>query len=215
VTTRFQQIRRLMARGLAVCAILAVALAAAACPRAAHFLIIDEPIQPADAIVVLAGARIERWLEAVELYREGMAQAIVLSPGIIEPAELRLPAMGIRFPSETDLVKDAMVQAGIPSSVITIFPETVDNTAHEAVFAHRAALQHGWKRLIIVTSKYHTRRARFAFEREMEASGIDVQVRGSRYDEAQPDGWWKSRRDFRFVTWELQKLAAYRLGVGM
>ena len=215
MTTRFNGVRRVVARVLAVCLLLCVGLAAAACPRAGHFLIIDDPIHPADAIVVLAGARVERWLEAADLYREGKAGAIVLSPGIIEPAELRLRERGIAFPSYSELVRSALLELRIPPTAITTFPHSVDNTTEEAVLAHAAAARHGWRSLIVVTSKYHTRRSRYAFEREMIGSGITVQVRGSRYDEAQPDRWWKHRSDFRFVTWELQKLAAYRLGLGL
>jgi uncharacterized SAM-binding protein YcdF (DUF218 family) len=205
-----------MARGLALCVLVGLAMAAAACPRAGHFLIIDEPVQPADAIFVLAGARVERWLEAAELFREGQAPAIAISPGIREPAELRLREMGIPFPTESDLIKDAMQQMGIPADAITTlpFPTTVDNTAEEAALARVIATQHGWKSLLVVTSQYHTRRSRYAFEHELEGSGISVQVRGSRYDDAQPETWWKSRSDVRFVTSELQKLAAYRLGFG-
>ena len=202
-------------RLLAAALLLAVLLGAIACPRAGHYLIIDEPLRPADAIIVLAGARAERWLEAVDLYREGLAPAILLSSGIVEPAETRLRAMGIRYPSYVDVTRDAMVQLGIPAAAITAFRDPVDNTGEEAVIAHRLARERGWQRLIVVTSKYHTRRARFAFERELRGTGISVQVRGSRYDPAQPGQWWKNRSDFRFVTWELQKLAAYRLGFGM
>jgi uncharacterized SAM-binding protein YcdF (DUF218 family) len=213
VTTGFLRARRLAARLLAVCVIAGVVLAAA-CPRAGQFLIIDEPLEPADALVVLAGMRVERWLEAAELYREGKAPAILLSRGIVEPAETRLRARGIRFPAQTDLVKDALVQMGIPAAAISTFPHSVDNTADEALRTREAAERNGWKRLIVVTSKYHTRRARYAFERELKGSGIGVQVRGSRFDEIQPDRWWKSRSDFRWVFSELQKLAAYRLGLG-
>jgi uncharacterized SAM-binding protein YcdF (DUF218 family) len=214
VTTGFLRARRLAARLLAVCVMAGVVLAAAACPRAGHFLILDEPLQPADALIVLAGMRVERWLEAAELYREGLAPAIVLSQGIVEPAETRLRARGIRFPAQTDLVKDALVQMGIPAPAISTFPQTVDNTAEEALRAREAAERNGWKSLIVVTSKYHTRRSRYAFERELKGTGITVQVRGSRFDEIQPDRWWKSRSDFRSVVSELQKLAAYRLGLG-
>ena len=213
--TRFLRARRLFARLLLATLLLAVLLGAFACPRAGHYLIVDEPLRPADVIVVLAGTRVERWLEAVDLYREGRAAAILLSSGIVEPAETRLRALGIRYPSDIELTRDAMVQLGVPASAITAFPDTVDNTAEEAVVAHRFALERGWRSLIVVTSKYHTRRSRFAFERQLRGTGISVQVRGSRYDESQPDRWWKRRSDFRFVTWELQKLAAYRLGVGM
>ena len=195
-------------------ALVALLLVAAACPGAGHFLIIDEPLQPADAIVVLAGARVVRWLEAADLYREDIAPAILLSPGIVEAAEIRLREAGISFPSEATLAAGALVQLGIPASAVSTFDRSVDNTAEEAVLAREIAQRRGWKRLIVVTSKYHTRRARYAFERELEGSGITAQVRGSRHDEVRPDAWWKSRSDFRFVTWELQKLAAYRLGLG-
>src|SRR5687768_14311295 len=167
-----------------------VVLAAAACPRAGRFLVVEEPLQPADALVVLGGSWADRWLEAAELYRERLAPAILLSPGIIEPAEGRLRAMGISFPARTDLVRDALVQMKIPAAAISTFPQSVDNTADEALRAREAAERNGWKSLIVVTSKYHTRRARFAFERELRGSGIVVQVRGSRFDEIQPDGWW-------------------------
>lgn len=191
-----------------------VLLGVFACRKAGRYLVVDEPLQPADALVVLAGARVDRWLEAVDLHREGRGKNILLSPGYLEPAEVRLRASGIDYPAAADLIKSAMVQMGIPASAITSIPEGVDNTAHEALFAARIARDHGWKSLIVVTSPYHTRRSLFAFERELEGTGIEVQVRGTRYDDVDPEQWWKRRHDFRFVTWELQKLIAYRLGVG-
>lgn len=191
-----------------------VLLGVFACPRAGRYLVVDEPIQPADALVVLGGARVDRWLEAVDLYRDGKGKSILLSPGYLEDAEVQLRARGIRFPAATDLISDAMVQMGIPASAITAIPQGMDNTAEEASAAARIARERGWKSIIVVTSPYHTRRSLFAFERELKGTGITVQVRGSRYDDVDPDQWWKRRGDFRFVTWELQKLIAYRLGLG-
>jgi len=214
VTTRFGRARSIAARLILSCLALAVLLTAFACPRAGRYLVVDEPIRPADALVVLAGARVDRWLEAVDLYHEGKGKAILLSPGYLEDSEVRLRARGIRYPAATDLIRDAMVQMGIPADVIVSIPEGMDNTAHEASAAHRIARERGWTSIIVVTSPYHTRRSLFAFQRELKGTGIDVQVRGTRYDDIDPERWWKRRGDFRFVTWELQKYIAYRLGVG-
>lgn len=203
-----------MTRVILVCVVAALVLATFALRGAGRFLIVDEPIRPADALVVLAGARVDRWLEAVDLYREGKGKNILLSPGYLEPAEVRLRANGINYPAATDLIRDAMVQMGIPGNVVTSIPEGMDNTAHEAVFAARIARERGWKSLVVVTSPYHTRRSLFAFQRELRGTGIDVQVRGTRYDPIDPDQWWKRRHDFRYVSWELQKYIVYRLGVG-
>ena len=71
-----------------------------------------------------------------------------------------------------------------------------------------------WRRVIIVTSKYHTRRAGFAFRRGLAGTGAEVIMRASRYDPSDPARWWRYRPDFRFAASEFQKLIAYRLGLG-
>jgi uncharacterized SAM-binding protein YcdF (DUF218 family) len=212
---RFEHARRVVARTLLLCAVALLLGAAIACPYAGHFLIVDEPLEPADAILVLAGSRTVRWLEGVDLYRERMAPNVVISPGIVESAEVELRRRGIDFPAEADLVKRAMVQLGVPGPAITILSSTgrLDNTADEAAAMKQLAVQRDWASVIVVTSKYHTRRTRFAFRREFSDTSIRIQVRGSRYDGAKPDGWWRSRPDLRYVISELQKLLAYRLGI--
>lgn len=183
-------------------------------PFAGRYLVVQQPLERSDAIVVLAGARVERWLEAVDLFRAGWAPRIVLSRGRIESAEVRLQEMGIRFPADADLVRDAMVQMKVPADAITVLPESLDNTAQEAVAVRRMATASGWSRIIVVTSKYHSRRAGYAFAREFRGAPVRVVMRSTDYDTAVPSRWWTTRQDFRYVTSELQKLAAYRLGLG-
>ena len=214
MTGRLVRAWRVVLRASALVLLLATLAALAGCPYAGRYLIVDRPLQKADAIVVLAGAQVDRWLEAVDLHREGLAPSILMSPGYVDPLGDELRGRGIRLPREIDVHRDAMIQLGIPATAIDIMPHGYDNTADEAAGVRTIAQSRGWTRLIVVTSKYHTRRSLFAFERELRGSGIEVQVRGSRYDRAQPDGWWQNRSDLRFVVSELQKLAAYRLGLG-
>ena len=54
----------------------------------------EDPLQKADAIFVLAGTRLERPFEAVDLYKEGYAPIIVLSPGRPEAGEARRQERG-------------------------------------------------------------------------------------------------------------------------
>ncbi|MEN3337301.1 MAG: hypothetical protein V7647_977 [Acidobacteriota bacterium] len=194
-----------------------LSLAAAACiclfPFAGRYLVVEQPLEHADAIVVLAGAHAERWLEAVDLFRDGWAPRIVLSRGRIEDAEARLVALGVRFPQDAELVRDAMLQMHVPPAAILMLPESLDNTAQEAASSRRMAIASGWRRIIVVTSKYHSRRASYAFEREFRGTPVHVVVRTTRYDPSMPARWWTTRADVRYVTSELQKLAVYRLGV--
>lgn len=206
--------RRLAKRGLFVLFVITTIAAIWAWPRAGRYLVVDMPLEPADAIVVLAGPRAAaRWLEAVDLHKEKVAPSILLSAGRIVPAEEAVRARGITFPREVDLVRAAMLQMGVPAHAIETFPGTVDNTAAEATIAREFATARRWRRVIVVTSKYHTRRTLYAFERAFRGTGITIRTRGTRFDTSHPDEWWKHRADIRFVLSEYGKLLAYRLGL--
>ena len=174
----------------------------------------EDPLQKSDAIFVLSGTRVERLLEAVDIYKAGYAPAIILSPGIIEDAEVALRARGIRFPAEADLFRNLLLELGVPASAIVPVEGYVDNTAQEANLLRSMVKKNHWRRVIIVTSKYHTRRAAFAFRRGLKGTGAEVVMRASKYDQSDPANWWRSRPDFRFASSEFQKLLAYRLGLG-
>lgn len=208
------RVRRIVTRTTAAVLVLLVIAALSFLPFAGRYLVYEDPLAHADAIVVLAGARVERWLEGVDLYRERWAPRIIVSPGRVEDAELQLHRMGIRFPSDAELARDAMIQMNVPPAVVTTLTGSLDNTAQEAAAIHELSARNHWTRVIVVTSKYHTRRARFAFTREFKGASVEILMRASRYDRATPERWWTDRADSRYVISELQKLIAYRLGLG-
>ncbi|HYT65008.1 MAG TPA: YdcF family protein [Vicinamibacterales bacterium] len=173
----------------------------------------EDPLQKADAILVLAGTRAERWLEAYDLYTAGYAPVVVLSPGASEPSEQLLRQRGIRFPSAAELQRDAMIQLRVPPSAVIILRGYADNTVQEAEMLRALVRERGWRRVIVVTSKYHTRRSGFAFRRAL-AGSVEIVIRASRYDASDPANWWRIRADVRFASTEWEKLIAYRLGLG-
>src|SRR4051794_31921268 len=74
-------------------------------PFAGRWLVSEDPPQPSDALVVLAGTRAERFLEAVDLYKKERAPVILLSPGRLEAAELVLQQRGIRQVTEAEMAR--------------------------------------------------------------------------------------------------------------
>ena len=207
--------RRILVRLVCATIVLLLLASAAFFPFAGRYLVYEDSLQKSDVIVVLAGARVERWLEAVELYRSGWAPQILISPGRIESAEVQLHSMGIRFPTDAELARDAMLQLKVPGAAVETLPGSLDNTADEAAAVHTFAAARHWYRVIVVTSKYHTRRTRFAFAREFARSNdVHILIRASRYDTSTPERWWTKRADIRYVPSELQKLLAYKLGLG-
>ena len=181
---------------------------------AGRYLQHEDPLRRADAIFVLAGTRTVRLLEAVDLYKESYAPIVVLSPGSVEPSESLLRERGARFPREVELERDLLGQIGVPPAAVIATSGSADNTAQEGAILRGLVTAHGWRRVIVVTSKLHTRRAGFAMRRALAGTGADVVMRASRYDTADPAHWWRYRGDYRFTVMEWLKLIAYRLGLG-
>ena len=206
--------RRSVRRLLLVAAAVIVLCAVVFVPFAGRFLVYEDEVRHADVIFVLAGARAERWLEAVDLFREGIAPRIVLSPGELEHAEVVLRQRHIAFPNDAERARDAIVQLGVRADAVSILDGSVDNTAQEAEALHTLARARGWRTIVVVTSKYHTHRAAFAFQREFDGSGITILMHASRYDTSDPARWWRHRADIRYVVSEIGKLLLYRLGLG-
>jgi uncharacterized SAM-binding protein YcdF (DUF218 family) len=193
--------------------VLAIALLALV-PVAGRMLYTEDPLQKSDVLLVLAGEPAERWLEAFDLQRDGYAPRIVLSAGYRDSSVAMLDAKGIHIPSEGEIAQAALFKMGLSNRTVTVMPGFPDNTADEAQMFRRDALVHHWTSVIVVTSKLHTRRARFAFRRELAGTGVRVLVRASRYDDDNPNWWWTKRRTIRGVVYELPKLVAYGLGLG-
>jgi uncharacterized SAM-binding protein YcdF (DUF218 family) len=178
------------------------------------FLAREDPLRKGDAIYVLAGTQLTRPLEAADLYLEGYAPRIVMTRDTSEPAFAVIEHRGAKLSSGVERARDVMIQLGVPAMAITL-PDTIhDNTAAEAATLRELARTNHWRTVIIVSSKLHLRRAHFAFERELRGTDVQIVMRGSRYDDAKPERWWRARGDIRDILSEVPKLLAYVAGLG-
>jgi uncharacterized SAM-binding protein YcdF (DUF218 family) len=173
----------------------------------------EDPLQHADAIYVLGGTWASRWVEAVELRREGYAPLIVLSPDQLDLAQVQLEARGVHIPNPAEIARDIMVgHLQVPAAAVVILPNGVDNTAQEADAIRDLARQRQWRRLIVITDRASTRRAGFAFRRVFGAA-LNITMRAPRSDGYDPAHWWRTRQDVRQTFYETPKLIAYWLGL--
>ena len=194
--------------------VLVIAVGAVWCwLHAGTYLQHEDPLRKADALFVLAGTHFQRALEAADLFHEGYAPVILLSPDLEERAEVIARSRGAILPRDAEPVRTALASLGIPRSAILIGTGSVDNTASEALLLKQEARARGWHTVIVVTSKYHTRRSGFAMRRSLAGTGITVIMRASRYDQSDPARWWQHRGDVRTLWEEWPKLIAYRLGL--
>jgi len=202
-------------RALLIAAVVIAAGTAWSVYHLGAFLYDEQPLQRADAIFVFAGTRMERALEAADLYKQGYATLVVLTEELSDGAIDALARRGIMVPTDAEVARDVMIRLGMPPDAIVIAPGVHNSTGQEAQTLRSLARVRGWRRVIVVTSKFHTRRAGLAARREVGGMGVEVVAHASRYDSAGAVHWWGTRSDVRWVLLETEKIIAYWLRLGV
>lgn len=177
---------------------------------AGRFLILDDPPEKSDAIVVLSGSFPDRILEAVTLYKDGFAPKLVLCLEPDNPALDRLEEIGVHVKRGSELNRDVAEKLGVPAAAIEIIDRSAPSTFSEALAALRHAREHGYASILLVTSKYHTRRAAWIY-RTLAGDEIRIISRPAREDSFDPNTWWSDRASIRRVFVEYQKLLVFLL----
>jgi len=182
------------------------ALSLAAVPFAGRLLVVADPLPAsADAIVVLAGSIPSRVLEASDLYRAGVAPRVVVTRERLARGESALHARGVHLPESDELTISALEQLGVPRRAIVRLRRRARSTESEARTVARYACSHSLRRLVVVTSRAHTRRAHLIYRRAL-GNAVAVAVRPSRYDVFSTTRWWRVRRDAKIVLYEYERL---------
>jgi uncharacterized SAM-binding protein YcdF (DUF218 family) len=207
-----RDLKRFLARGALVAAALLLFLSALTLPRLGSWLVSEDPLQKADAMIVLGGTMYERLLEAVDLHKEGWAPRIYLFREVIDWGEVELIARGIRYPRPIDMQLELLGRLGVEDTALHVLDQA-GSTAEEATHVYNLAAGEKFSRVIIISSKQHTRRARLVMNRRLDDLGVQVIVRASRYDKSPVDRWWSDRSTLRFTLFETQRLLGYWIGI--
>ena len=155
----------------------------------AKFFEIDNASKGADAIICLSGGKQTRIPKTVELWNLGYSDKVFLTDEKKRNSEFRyLEISNLQFAKEVSRIK----KIDIPWEVIPNRDGGATSTFDEAVDVVSFAKLRNWKRIIIVTDFFHTRRALHAFGKVFEESGIRVQVAGVGNDILNAHNWWES-----------------------
>ena len=183
-------------------------------PLLANFLIVENSIEKAEAILVLGGSStyIERNREAAEAYKNGVASKIFLTndgeKGRWSPAEQKNPTFA-------ELAKRELIRQGVPEEAIEILPEIVEGTNYEADVFAKTAQERQMKSVLLVTSAYHSRRTLWTFERAVIKNNLSVELGLQTplpgLQTPTPWTWWLSRKGWSVVGGEYVKMPYYWL----
>jgi uncharacterized SAM-binding protein YcdF (DUF218 family) len=161
----------------------------------------------ADTLVVLGGGIETRFPHALELYRQGYADTILLTD--LRPFTLGIPDFDcsqskVAFAYRDYYEPDAPVLI-VPSrsgkQAVSTFDESWDLLAYSQ--------SKGYTRLIIVTDEFHTRRALYAFEKVFKGSGIRVEAMGAPNAVFNEKNWWRSDSGLKAYLLEPLLLTVY------
>ncbi|MBK8227025.1 MAG: YdcF family protein [Flavobacteriales bacterium] len=171
-----------------------------------NWLIEEDPLAQADAIVVLGGAPIERAPVGSQLLRAGWAPRLLFTGGITDE---RLQLYGIAR-TEAALGLDAALLDSAQRGQAVLL-EVGTSTQEEAIAVRDFAVENSLRKVIVVTTEFHTRRAGKVFRKALAPAGVEVLVRaapGKDYDAAR---WWESEAGMIMVNNECMKTLYYAL----
>lgn len=190
--------------------LIACAVIAALFLSVGRWLVIEDPLEKAKAIVVLSGRVPMRALEAARLYQSGWAQQIWLThPN--EPTA-SLAALDIDEPGEDALNTRVLQHGGVsPTDIHTLTP-AISNTIDEVHAIAAEAEKEKATVVIIVTTKAHTRRVH-ALWKNYANSSARIVVRTPVDDTFDPVHWWRSTTDVLDVVREV--LGMINVWIGM
>lgn len=177
---------------------------------AAQLLIVEAEVLAPDAIVVLSGSStyIERADWAAKLYSRNRAPLIILTDDKIISGWDRIEE---RNPFFYELSAREMQKRGVPAERIAVVSEPALGTYYESLNVCEYATTHKFRKLLVVTSAYHSRRALWSMRHACERSQIEIGVSAPDpgWQTPSPWKWWMGRWGWKVVGVEYVKLIYY------
>src|SRR5262245_57492868 len=196
--------------------LLVVALAAAtivAVPRvrepvlraAGWALIVNEPVAPADIIVIVPGIAAAGALEAADLVQSGIARRVAVFADPPSGEDHEFIRRGLPYEDAAARQIDQLKWLGV-TDVVQIPRADTETTEGVAEVLSAWCDRHRFRSIVFVANRQHSRRLRRVLDRVMKGHSTRITVQPLRYSGFDPDQWWKTRTGVRIEIVELQRL---------
>jgi uncharacterized SAM-binding protein YcdF (DUF218 family) len=174
--------------------------------------VITDALERADAIVILGGDLVTRCQAAARLFSQGWASRMWVTKGPYRDEQEVLKQYGIAELEAHEKCLAILTFHAVPDRAVTILDGYNGSTIDEVEKVRDYLQLQGLKRVIVVTSNFHTRRVRMLFRRVLRGKGMEVLVQPAPPNVLfDPKEWWTRRRDSKTLLWEYQKLFFYML----
>jgi len=176
-------------------------------PPVARWLNVAGAPRQADYVMVLPGDENVRPFVAAALVRTGHAEAVLV------PTTETGPEVedGIRPPTH-EIIRRVLLHRGVPEEKIVILRAKSRHTTGDAQGLADFLEASPGASVSVVTSAYHTRRARFAFAGVLGERMDQVSFVATPNEGFSPEDWWQSPGGFVAIVGENLKLLCYFAG---
>ncbi len=177
------------------------------CRRAGLWLVKEDKLTHADAIVMLMGSISDCIREVSYLNNKRLASKVIIVKESMKAYKALYPK-NVEIKDNTDQVVFNLINLGIPSDSIIVIPGEATSTQMEARIV-RTYLQKNFNidTILLVSSSYHTRRASMIFNYAFKFLNKHIYIIScpSLYTKFEAKSWWKSRSGIQAVFMEYLK----------
>jgi uncharacterized SAM-binding protein YcdF (DUF218 family) len=169
--------------------------------RLGRWLVVEDRLDRAAAIVVLGGGFPFRAIEAASLYSKGWAPEVWMVRSAAPAKEAALARLGVRVIAEDVSNRGILRRLGVPDAAIRVLDGDARSTGEEVQLV-ATRFSRVETAVILVTSKPHTRRVRWIWARLVGGRPRAI-VRAAPDEPFDAERWWRTSEDALAVTREV------------
>ena len=171
---------------------------------AGRVLVVNEPVTPADIIVLAPDSGGAGALQAADLVHGGIATRVAVFTDPPSGEDLEFIRRGLPY---EDLAARQIRQLGwLGVTDVVKIPRSEAGSEGEGEVLAPWCDQQQLRSVVFVASRDHSRRIRRVLNRGMQGHAARVTVQAERYSGFDPDRWWETRTGIRTEIIELEKL---------
>jgi uncharacterized SAM-binding protein YcdF (DUF218 family) len=207
VSRRARPGRRRLGRRTLLAAVVTATLLTIVIAKAGTTLIVSAPLERPDVIVSLASHEWERLPVAARLaLKYPNAQILLTEPPVV--SRRNCYNCGHRV--------DFLASLGVARDRVQVVNLTDSSTYGEALATRAFVAQSGRRRVLVVTSAYHTRRAFATFRRILETEPVTLGIEPADPSTwTRPARWWTRPYDRWYVSYEWAAAISNRVRHGV
>jgi len=174
----------------------------------AEFFTVNNYHKGADAALILGGSADTRAKKAIELLNDGIVDQILITHPKAAISEYENLIV-----SDFINLKQILEYEKVNYTVVEDINDGAKSTFDEAKDLIVFIKTHPLKRIIVVTDNFHTRRAKYAFDKIFKKSDCKtiIEIAGAPNQIYNENNWWKTERGLNAYVSEFFKYILYHL----